>query len=226
MNFGVIFDMDGVIADSTKLDFLSWKKIFSDKNCEFDYRIYKSFLGMHGFELTKKHLTKDESEAKILADKKEDYFLELLSEDSAFKPISGVETLLSMLKSAGIKTAVASAGPRKKVMGIVDRLGFHKYFSAFVTADDVSRGKPFPDTFLKAAEKLGIRPNNCVVIEDAPNGVNAAKAAGMACMAITTTHQRSELAAASVIIDSYKEVSLDLIEKLLDKKTPDFPRLI
>lgn len=120
------------------------------------------------------------------------------SYQQAFKPhlraISGFEKFAAQADAHGVKMAIGSAAIPFNIDFVVDGLGLRKYFPVVVSATDVSISKPHPETFLKAAELLGIAPEHCVVFEDAPKGVEAAANAGMACVVITTMHTAEEFA--------------------------------
>ena len=206
----IIFDMDGVVVDSIKHDFAVWKRIFSEFKVPFSFDTYKSFAGMKGMEIVKRFLNSglSDAEARVWQNRKEHYFLEGLRE-AKLKTTHGLKGLLENIAKAGNKIGLATAGTRTKTLAVLKELSLVKYFSAIVTADDVGKGKPHPETFLKAAARLRCRPEECIVIEDAPNGIRAAKAAGMRCVAITTTHKNTELAEADKIIDSFDKLTIE-----------------
>jgi len=111
--------------------------------------------------------------------------------------------------------AIVSSTPKKNIDLVVETLGIEKYFKLFVNGDDVTEGKPSPQCFLLGAEKLGIPPEQCVVMEDAIVGVRAAKRAGMYCIAITNTCPRQDIAEADVVVDSLTEINVKTIEDLV-----------
>ena len=112
--------------------------------------------------------------------------------------------------------AIASSAPAENIRLIARGLGIDNYFQAIVWGREVMEGKPSPQGFLLAAQKLGIEPGNCIVIEDAVAGVAAAKSAGMKCLAVTTTHPKENLQEADMILGTLEEVDLDDLEKLFD----------
>ncbi len=122
--------------------------------------------------------------------------------------------MLESLIQNNLKTALATAAVKDKVRVVLEITGLNKYFSVVVTADEVSKGKPDPETFLKAAGKLSCKPEECVVIEDATNGIRAAKNANMKCIAITTTHHRAELEEADKTVESFAELTAETIKNL------------
>lgn len=116
--------------------------------------------------------------------------------------------------------ALASSNNRKIVDSIMDRFDLSKYIKVSISGEDVLKGKPNPEIFLKAAKKLDVKPSNCVVIEDAFAGVQAAKAAGMKCIGYKNLNSgKQDLSDADLIVESFSELSLDCIKKLLQENT-------
>jgi HAD superfamily hydrolase (TIGR01509 family) len=125
------------------------------------------------------------------------------------QPIPRAIDLIRQARDAGLKTVLASSSPYSLVELVVDKLKLGPLLDLVLSGDEVSRGKPAPDIYLAAAKALGVPPECCLVIEDAPNGVRAAKAAGMRCVAITTGASRAELAAADQVVEDFR--GLDLV---------------
>jgi beta-phosphoglucomutase len=139
--------------------------------------------------------------------------------EAEFPSMPGVDALLAMLHIAGFKLAVGSSGPPENVALVVEKLAAQRLFDAIVTGRDVVRGKPDPQVFLLAAERLGISPARCAVIEDAPAGVAAANAAGMASVGFTSTGRtRSDLAAANAIVGTLDEITPPMLRDLIDRR--------
>ena len=160
----------------------------------------------------------DRSAIRAFDDRKEDAFRKIVAE--AFPAMPGVGELLESLASEGIPMAVGSSGPPPNVALVVEKLGATEIFGVLVTADDVTRGKPDPQVFLLAAERLGVPPARCIVVEDAQAGVTAARAAGMHCVGIASTGRtRDELADADLVIDSLSELTPDVFRRLANSTT-------
>jgi HAD superfamily hydrolase (TIGR01509 family) len=122
--------------------------------------------------------------------------------------------LIESLRESGIKTALASSSPKHLVDLVMDKFGIAGLFDLILSGDEVERGKPAPDIYLGAAKKLGVTPENCVVVEDAPSGVAAAKAAGMRCLAVGTSASKSGLVAADRVVGGFEEVNLQTLQEL------------
>jgi beta-phosphoglucomutase family hydrolase len=204
---GIIFDMDGVITDNKEQDFTAWKRVFADFSLDLTFDGYKSFTGMKGEEIVKKYIKIDagDKEATSLTRRKEEYFIEEIKK-TKIEPTKGVERFLNDLKASGIKMGIGTAAMKFKANAVLEELGLKHYFDVIVSAEEVKRGKPDPETYLKAVEMLNLRPEECFVIEDAPNGIEAAKNGNIKCIAIATTHEKSELGRADIIINSFDEL--------------------
>ena len=132
------------------------------------------------------------------------------------KPLPGAVELLRSLGEHGFKAAIASSAPPENIEMITRSLGINGCFHAVVFGYEVTEGKPSPQGFLLAARKLGIEPGCCIVIEDAVAGVEAAKRAGMHCIAVTNTHPGEKLKEADIIVDTLETVSIKDLEALLN----------
>ena len=147
------------------------------------------------------------------ADRKEALYREMIERD--FLAIDGAVELIDALAAADFSLAVGSSGPPENVALTLQCLGRAERFAARVTGADVTRGKPDPQVFQLAAKKLGVVPQQCIVVEDAPAGVAAAKAAGMACVALVGTATREQLAQADLVVESLRELTADAFADLI-----------
>jgi beta-phosphoglucomutase len=131
--------------------------------------------------------------------------------------VEGAVELVRELSTAGVPLAIGSAGPRANIDLIVEGMGVQRHFAAIVSADDVTRGKPDPQVFQLACERLGMPPSQCVVIEDAPPGVVAGKRAGASVAAIMMHHSRETLAesGADLVVSKLKDLSVEALRKLV-----------
>ena len=207
MIHSVIFDMDGVLVDSNAGHFEAFKRVGDSLGVPFSREMLTRTFGMHNNQIFPLWLGGELSQENIseLALQKESIYREIVG--STLTAIPGAVNLVAELHAVGIPLAVGSSGPRANVELAVNTLRLAPYFSALITGDDVVHGKPAPDVFLKAAAQLNMDPKNCLVIEDAPQGVEAALAAGMKVIAITTSKPREALRAAHLIIDSFAELN-------------------
>ena len=211
----VIWDMDGVLADTAPHHLRAWQEIFSKRGINFTEEDFKRGFGIRNDAIIRnilgKHISKAEIEA--IAREKEITFRRIIGQN--ISPLPGALRLLQELDERGGRMAIASSTTIENIRLIIGGLGIANCFKAVVTGHDVTEGKPSPQVFLLAAQRLGVEPKNCVVVEDAVAGVAAAKSAGMYCLAVTNTHPREKLKGADLIVDTLEAVSLKDILKLI-----------
>ncbi len=214
----VIFDFDGVIADSHGIINKLFTKIANEKlNLGIAEDDFAKFPGMR-FEHRLKILAKEKN---ISLDEKEieditkfgrlEYFTNNISYVSFFP---GVKDLLCELKEKKMMMAIGTNGSRNNVENILRRFGILDYFLSIVTYYDVEHGKPNPEMFLKNARELKIMPQECVVIDDAIEGISAGHAAGMKVIAVATTSDEKELKDADIVVKTIKDINYKLIQSL------------
>lgn len=202
---GVILDMDGVLVDTGWAHRQAWHDLAAKEGLEISDEFFRRTFGMQNaaiLPMLRPGIAEEELER--LSDWKERRYRALMKEHLELAP--GAEALLQDLKRHGFRLAIGSSAPPENLNLFWDRLALADRFEARVTKEEITQSKPAPETFLKAAEKLGLAPACCAVVEDAVPGVQAAKAAGMPVVAITTTRQREDLAQADRIVDSLSEL--------------------
>jgi beta-phosphoglucomutase-like phosphatase (HAD superfamily) len=178
---GYIFDCDGTLADTMPLHFRAWTRIVEELGGSFPEEMFYQTGGKPTVQILA--MLRDEHGLKVgdvqrTAERKEEYFLELIHE---IKPIDAVVQVAR--RWYGIKPlAVASGGFRRQIERTLDALGIRQLFNTLVCVEDYARGKPYPDAFLEAARRLNVPPADCLVFEDSPLGLQAAVAAGMECV--------------------------------------------
>src|SRR3989339_230773 len=178
-----IFDLDGVIVNTVPLHFRAWKKLFEEYGKKFDFQDYLEKVdGIPRIAGTKAILTDlQEDKIVIASDKKQKYFMKFLRE-LEIPVFNSTVKLIKNLKSRKLKLAVVSSS--KNCSYIIKKAGLNKLFDTAFTGNDIIKGKPDPQIFLTTAERLKVKPGNCVVFEDAILGVEAAKRAKMKCVGI------------------------------------------
>ncbi len=212
----VIWDMDGVIADTAPYHFKAWQKVFRERGVNFTEDDFRHNFGQRNDTIINNALGEriPESEMEAIAQEKEQTYRELARQN--IKPLPGAIRLIKSLREHKIKIALASSAPMENIRLVTQELGIADSFHAIVTGREVTEGKPSPQGFLLAAKKLGVEPRHCIVIEDALAGVAAAKRAGMHCIAVTNTHPRESLKEADFIVDTLEEVTVDDLDKLIN----------
>lgn len=190
---GVIFDMDGVIVLTEQAHWQSWLAVAEARGVKLDYTTFLSCFGRINADCVPILFGPDITiaQARDIADRKEAAFRDIIRAAVPLAP--GIESVLAELKSRGKRLAVGSSGPPENVNLVLGAGKIRTYFDAVVDGDQVQRGKPAPDVFLRAAFLMNVSPSECAVIEDAPTGIEAAVAAGMLAIAVTTTHTEEEL---------------------------------
>ena len=215
-----IFDIDGTLVDSYDAHFEAWRDTLAEEGIDYDLEAFSRDFGRRNpeiitelWELENREPPSNELIDRI-AERKESHFRELLA--AAFPEMPGASDLMRSLHQAGWCVAVGSSAPRENVALSIELLGTGPLIDATVSGEDVKRGKPEPDVFLRAAELLGLDPKHCVVIEDARPGVEAAHRAGMAAVAIASKGRtRSELAEAELVIDALGEIDPDRLAEII-----------
>ncbi len=215
----VIFDMDGVLVDTYHAHYRSWLAMAEPEGLAFTEAEFAPTFGRTSREIIATFWGDgrfNDAEIAALDDRKEAAFRQLIAAD--FPAMPGVNQLLDDLHHAGFAMAVGSSGPPENIDLVLDRLGARQRFDAVVTGLDVTRGKPDPQVFLIAAERLGLPPARCAVVEDAPAGVAAANAAGMASVGLTSTGRtRESLSAADRVVGSLAELSPQVLRDLIGR---------
>ena len=197
--YGVIFDMDGVLVDSEKFICKAACLMFEEIGLRTNPADFLPFVGMGEDRYIGGVAEKYNFPIEIDAVKKRTYDIYLEIIQGALQSLDGVHQFVKKCKDTGKKIAVASSADRRKVMGNLKEIGLPPdYFDAIVVGEDVSHKKPAPDIFLLAANRLKLKPEECLVVEDAVSGVAAAKAAGSRCLALTTSFCQAELAQADL----------------------------
>lgn len=183
----VIFDLDGVICFTDRYHYQAWKALADRLGIDFDEQVNNRLRGVSRMdsleiilERSKVHYTQEQKEA-FAAEKNETY-RKLLGRMSPADLTDEVRTTLLALRKRGLKLAIGSSS--KNTPFILERIGLGDFFDAVADGTDITRSKPDPEVFLKAAQKLGIAPADCAVVEDAKAGIEAAKAAGMTALAL------------------------------------------
>jgi beta-phosphoglucomutase len=185
----VIFDLDGVIVSTDEFHYQAWKQISDQEKIYFDREINERLRGvsrMESLEIILSHSEKSYSETdkQLLAQRKNAIYCELLNKLSPNDILPGVINLLLSLKAKDIKIAIGSSS--KNTPFILEQIGLASSFDAIADGNSITNSKPDPEVFLLAAEKLGVVPEECAVIEDAQAGIDAAIAAGMKAVGVGT----------------------------------------
>lgn len=207
----VIFDLDGVIVSTDECHYQGWKRMADEEGIYFDRSINQRLRGvsrMESLEIVLEKASKEFTEEQKLemATRKNNYYRELLDSLSPSDILPGVSKVLDSLKSKGIKVAIGSSS--KNTPYILQKIGLSEFFDAVADGNEISKSKPDPEVFLLAAKKLGIDPGDCVVVEDAYAGIDAAKAGGMKAVGVgfAQDYERADYAASDLEHASVEEI--------------------
>ena len=215
-----IFDLDGTLVDSYDAHYEAWRLISARHGVEVTIDEYYSHFGRRNEDLLREcwlragrgELTLDE--IKELDHEKEAQYRALVTH--RFPAMEGAREIVYALRAAGFRTAVGSSGPPENVARAIEGLELEGAFDAIVTGRDVVRCKPDPECFLLAAARVGVDPARCVVFEDAPAGIIAAKSAGMHCVAITSKGHTPHLQRdADLILPNVRAITVAALTQLL-----------
>jgi beta-phosphoglucomutase len=201
-----IFDLDGVVVDTIPLHFKAWKRMFTEYGMKFTFQDYKEKVDGIPRVNGGRAILRDLSTQELIkaTDKKQKYFLEYLKKEKI--PIFKTTVkLMKELRNKGIKIAVISSS--KNASYILEKTGIIKLLNVEVDGNDITKGKPHPQIFLIAAEKMGFKPKRCIVFEDAVLGVKAAKRAKMLCVGIDRHNDPERLKEADIVVKDLKEIN-------------------
>jgi putative hydrolase of the HAD superfamily len=205
---GIIFDFDGLIIDTEMPGCNAWAELFNQYGFSFTIEDWKKAIGTgpSAYDPARhlSQLTNGLLDPQVIQEQTLDRTRELIESQPM---LPGVLDFIIAVEHLGLPMAVASSSNREWVEGYLSKLGIRKFFQVVCTSDDVTNVKPDPELFLLAAKKLGISPSEAVIFEDSPNGIKAAKTAGIPCIAIPNDITKSmDLSLATKIVDSFFEL--------------------
>jgi beta-phosphoglucomutase len=212
---GILFDLDGVIVDTAVFHYAAWRRMANELGFDIDEEFNETLKGISrmdsidrilkkgGLELTQERILE-------LAAKKNNWYLESVDQMTKANILPGIDSLITQLKDLGLGVALGSAS--KNAPRILERIGLIKEFDALVDGNSVKKSKPDPEVFIKGAKALGLKNEECLVVEDAFAGIEAAHAAGMKAIGIGT---KENLPNADYILESFEGIAIkELLEKL------------
>ena len=204
----VIFDLDGVLVTTDDCHYQAWKRMADEEGICFDREINQRLRGVSRMEsleiiLERANRPYSEEEKQALAARKNGYYVEMISHLDQRALLPGAKKTLHALRKRGIRTAVGSSSKNAPI--IIRRVGIEDMFDAVADGNDIKRSKPAPDVFLVAAEKLGLPAENCLVVEDADAGVEAALCAGMTVLAVGAARNHKD---AHLRADTLEDIDL------------------
>ncbi|ACU08697.1 Predicted phosphatase [Flavobacteriaceae bacterium 3519-10] len=216
----ILFDMDGVIVDTEPLHRKGYFQMFENLNISVSEELYTSFTGsstqkvcttlVEKFNLNSTH--------EELASIKRRYFKHYFDHDVDFDLLPGVKNLIENYYNNGLKLILASSAHMNTINWVFEKFGLEKYFSAKISGASLKESKPHPEIFQLAAKMAGEPKENCLVIEDSTNGILAAHAAGIFCVAYKSEHSLDQdYSKANLVISDFSEIEMGKIEKFFGK---------
>ena len=211
---GCIFDLDGVLVDTAQYHYQAWKKLANSLGFDVSVAQNEQLKGISRTESLAKllawgGLSLPEGDRDVLAERKNGWYVDMISSMTPSDPLPGVRTLLNELKRKRIGLAIGSASKNARM--ILEKTELVDYFEVIVDGHMVSRSKPAPDVFLLGAEKLGYPPADCLVVEDAPAGIEAARRAGMKTVGVG---RPEDLVNADIVISDLQGISIAQLNEL------------
>lgn len=208
----VLWDLDGTLVDSEEFHWRSWRDVMRGEGIELTYEQFLASFGQRNDRILGRWLPDaDPERTRRIGDEKEAEYRRLV-EAHGLSPLPGAREWLIALEQAGWKQSIASSAPGQNVVTMLRVLGLETYLDAIVSAEDVTAGKPDPQVFLKAAEKLSTPASRCIVVEDAAAGVEGGRRAGMRTIGVT----RNGTLDADVFVRSLTELRSDAFDRLLE----------
>lgn len=209
----VLWDLDGTMIDSSEFHWQSWRAALDDEGFRLTREQFTSSFGQRNDEILRRYFGEETSAAEIarIGAAKERRYRRLIR-DAGIKLLPGIARWLEGLRRDGWRQAIASSAPPENIDAILDALDVRSYFDAFVSAADVTRGKPDPQVFLAAAAKLSVPPSRAIVVEDAPAGCEAARRAGMRVIGVLNSHAALP---ADVVVRTLEELDQKAFDRLL-----------
>lgn len=213
-DIGVIFDMDGVLVDSANAHYESWRRLGVETGKTITREQFLASFGRQSRDVIKLFFGDlPDDQIKAMDARKESIFRDLIRGNPPIVP--GAVELVRGLKAHGVRLAIGSSAPRENVDIVLDAADIREAFDVIVSAKDVTRGKPDPQIYATTCDRLRLPPSQCVVIEDAPVGVRAAKAAGAKCIAVMTEQPREALSAADLIVKRLADLTPERVISLV-----------
>ncbi|MEM8530193.1 MAG: HAD-IA family hydrolase [Chloroflexota bacterium] len=208
----VLWDMDGTLLDSAEYHWFAWHDALAAEGYPITYEQFQATFGQRNDTILRSYFGPDLSDEEIerIGDNKEEQYREMVR-TRGVSLLPGVHTWLTRLRTAGWRQAIATAAPKKNATTIIEVLNIEPYIDALTSAEDVQRGKPDPQVFLLAAERVGVPPSRCIVVEDAPAGLEGARRAGMRTIGVRSSHTDLQ---ADIVVDTLDQLEAEAFDRL------------
>jgi len=215
----VIFDMDGVIINSEPMHHKAYHDMFDEVGIQVSKEMYESFTGQSTINICKRlceHFNLSESPEALVALKRKHY-KQFFDTDSSLGLIDGVLNLIKNYHESGLTLVLGSSASMSGINMIFERFNLNKYFKSKLSGADLKQSKPHPEIFIKAAEATGFKKEECLVIEDSTNGIEAAKSAGIFCVGYDSFHSKNQdYSKADILINDFKDIYFDKLQAVFN----------
>lgn len=214
----ILFDMDGVIVDTEPLHKKAYYLMFNHYNIEVPEALFESFTGQSTINVCKSLCTTFSltTTPESLMKKKREFFKDLFFNDDGLQLIDGVLELIKDYYNNKLTLVLASSASMTTINNVFTRFDLNQYFKAKISGADLKASKPHPEIFEKASRLAGFAQENCIVIEDSTNGIQAAKAAGSYCIGFDSFHSKNQdYSKADLVVSDFKAISFDKIKDVL-----------
>lgn len=220
MEYGFIFDMDGVVIDSNPFHKIAWGKFLKGQGRDFNDQLFDNVLsGRTGPTSLRLLFGEDlpEEEMNIYLEEVDSNYQDILIRSEEVKPIAGVHMFIEEVRRQGYRLALATSAPVLNIKLGLEKLQLENTFEHIVGKVDVSHGKPHPEVYLTTLERLGLPAENCIVFEDSKAGIQSARNAGIRVVGIASAHSKEELLeeGVSMVVDDFRELTTDTVLSLL-----------
>ena len=220
MEYGFIFDMDGVVIDSNPYHKIAWEKFLNGQGISFDDQLFENVLsGRTGPTSLRLIFGEDLSQEKLdlYLEEVDSNYQNILRQAEDVRPIAGVHAFLDQLTQNGYRLALATSAPVLNIELGLEKLKLENTFEHIVGKVDVSHGKPHPEVYLTSLSLLGLAAENCIVFEDSKAGIQSARSAGIQVVGIASGHSREELLdeGVSMVVDDFTGLSPDKVLALI-----------
>jgi len=214
----VLWDVDGTLLDSAEYHWLAWQETMTAEGHAVTYPQFISTFGQRNETILHEWLGPDLTARELhhIAEEKERHYRYLI-QTRGVKGLPGVQRWLKRLHEEGWRQAIASSAPLVNIQTILEALDIGEYFDAIASSEDVQRGKPDPQVFLAAAAKLAVPPQRCIVVEDAPAGIEGGRCAGMHTIGVCSSHATLQ---ADWVVRSLDALPDDAFDRLLNGRVP------
>lgn len=217
--FAAIFDMDGTLINNTPYHFKSWQALYKKYGMgELSRETYYTVVsGVPVIETIRRVFGegRNEDQLKALLNEKEEFYRKIYAPH--IQPINGLENFLTELKNAGVKIAMGTSATEEDINFVFDHIPIRDDFSVIINSTMVTKPKPDPQVYIKAAKALNVPPERCIVFEDSLAGIKSGNTAGMKVVGITTGHTAAELQPVNLVINDYSELTAQKLAALFEK---------